>query len=203
MKRVLQAAVCASLLSFPALADVAPPPPEASPFHFDRGHTFLTFSLSHFGFSTATGTFKSFDAGTSFDPQAPEATGIDVRIDAASIDTGWPARDEELKGKEFFNVAHYPAITFRSTGVKVSGKTAKLNGNLTMLGVTKPVVLNVKLVKQGPHPFRSTVEVYGFQATGKFKRSDFGMTALLPGLGDEITLDVSAEINNAPPRKQQ
>jgi polyisoprenoid-binding protein YceI len=186
-----------------ACAFAAGPPaaPATGSFRFDRGHTNITFSLSHFGFSTAYGMFKNFEPSINFDPAKPEKTTLEVKIDAASLETGWPARDEELRGEHFFNVAKYPAITFKSTKVERTGETsANLTGDLTMLGVTKPLVLGVTLVKRGPHTFRPSVEVAGFAATGVLKRSDFGMTALLPGLGDEISLVISAEINNAPPK---
>lgn len=202
---VLVSVLCAGIaLASVASADVAPPLPPVVPvaaFHFDRAHTNITFSLNHFGFSTAYGIFKTFDLSVSFDPSVPEKTKLGVKIDAASIDTGWPARDEELRSKSFFNAAQYPLITFKSTRVeRIGEKTAKLTGDLTMLGITKPLVLNVTLVNRGPHPFRSTVEVDGFAASGVLKRSDYGMTTLLPGLGDEVTLTISAEINNSPPK---
>jgi polyisoprenoid-binding protein YceI len=188
-----------------ASALAADPPasaaPATGPFKFDRGHTNITFSLSHFGFSTAYGMFESFEPSVSFDPAKPEKTTLEVKIDAASLKTGWPARDEELRGEHFFNVAKYPAITFKSTKVERTGETsAKLTGDLTMLGVTKPLTLDVTLVKRGPHTFRPSIEVNGFAATGVLKRSDYGMIALLPGLGDEVSLVISAEINNALPK---
>jgi polyisoprenoid-binding protein YceI len=184
-----------------AFAAEPPAPPATGPFKFDRAHTNITFSLSHFGFSTAYGMFKSFEPSISFDPAKPEQTTLEVKIDAASLETGWSARDEELRGEHFFNVAKYPAITYKSTKVERTGETsAKLTGDLTMLGLTKPLVLEVKLVKRGPHTFRPSIEVNGFAATGVLKRTDYGMTALLPGLGDEISLVISAEINNALPK---
>ncbi len=204
MRFVRMSALCAGLILAAGTAVAADAPaaslPAASPFHVDRSHTFLTFSLSHFGFSTATGGFKTFDVAAAFDPKAPEKTTIDVKIDATSIDTGWPARDQDLKDKGFFNVAQFPAVTFKSTSVKKTGATtAKLTGDLTMLGVTKPITFSVKLLKMAPSPFRPSVEIYGFQLTGTLKRSAFGMTSLISqGLGDDVTLSISTEINNSP-----
>ncbi len=196
-KSILIALVLAGAV--PALA--ADPPPATGPFRFDRGHTYINFFIDHFGFSTAHGFFTAFEPTISFDPAKPEKTKVEVAIDAASINTAWPARDEELRGEHFFNVAKYPTVTFKSTKVEATGiDTAKLTGNLTLLGVTKPLVLGVKLVKRGPHAFRPSIEVIGFSATGVLKRSEFGMTALLPGLGDDVTLMIGAEINNSLPR---
>lgn len=182
----------------PAIAADAP---ARGPFRFDRGHTYINFAIDHFGFSTANGFFTAFDPTITFDPAKPEKTKIELTIDAASINTAWPARDAELKGEHFFNVAQYPTITYKSTKVERTGETtAKLTGSLTLLGVTKPLVLDVKLNKRGPHAFRPSTEVFGFTATGILKRSEFGMTALLPGLSDDVVLTVGAEINNSVPK---
>jgi len=188
-------------LATPARAADPPAAAASGPFRFDRAHTAINFSIDHFGFSAAYGFFTAFEPVISFDPAKPEKTKIDVTIDAASINTAWPARDEELRGEHFFNVAKFPTIAYKSTTVELTGiDTAKLMGNLTLLGITKPLVLDVKLNKRGPHAFRPTVEVVGFSATGVLKRSEFGMTALLPGLGDDVTLTIGAEINNSLPR---
>ena len=172
-----------------------------APFKIDIAHTAVTFSVNHFGFSTAYGRFKSFELAVQFDPNKPEKTTVDMTIDAASIDTGWPARDDDLRGKNFFNVAQFPKIIFKSTKVERTGiDTAKLTGDLTFLGVTKPLNLDLKLAGRGPHPFRSDVQVVAFNGTGVLKRSEFGMTALTPGIGDDVTLTISTELNNAPPK---
>ncbi|MFO1186046.1 MAG: YceI family protein [Alphaproteobacteria bacterium] len=185
-------------LAAPAIAADAP---ATGPFHFDRGHTYINFTIDHFGFSVAHGAFTAFEPVIAFDPAKPEETKIEVTIDAASIDTAWPARDEELRGEHFFNVAKFPTITYRSTMVERTGETtAKLTGNITLLGVTKPLVFDVKLNKRGPHAFRPSIEVVGFAATGVLKRSEFGMTALLPGLADDVQLTIGAEINNSVPK---
>lgn len=187
----------------PAWAADTPAPPATGPFRFDRGHTYINFSIDHFGFSTAHGFFTAFEPTITLDPARPEKTKVEVAIDAASINTAWPARDEDLRGEHFFNVAKYPTITYKSKKVEVTGAdTAKLTGDLTLLGVTKPLVLNVKLIKRGPHAFRPSIEVIGFSAIGVLKRSEFGMTALLPGLGDDVTLTIGAEINNSLPRSK-
>lgn len=190
--------VLALVGALPALAADQPAPPAPGPYRFDRGHTAITFTIDHFGFSKAHGTFKVFEPAIVFDPAQPEKAKVDVKIDAASIDTSWAARDEELRKEQFFNVAKYPTITYKSTKVEMTGiDTARLTGDLMLLGTTKPLVLEVTLVKRAPHPFRSGIEVAGFSATGVLKRSEFGMTALLPGLGDDVALTIDAEINNS------
>jgi polyisoprenoid-binding protein YceI len=202
IRKTLMSAVCVWLLTgASAWTAEAASKPAPAPFKFDRAHTNITFSLSHFGFSTAYGIFKTFEPVIVFDPATPEKTKVEVKIDAASIDTGWPVRDDDMRSKYFFNVAQFPSITFKSTKVERTGEaTATLTGDLTLIGVTKPLVLEVKLNKMGPRMMHPEVQVAGFAASGILKRSDFGMTTLLPGLGDEVTLTISAEVNNAPPK---
>jgi polyisoprenoid-binding protein YceI len=181
------------VISGPAFAADAPA------YHLDPFHSQILFSINHMGFSIMNGAFSKFDSKLTFDPSKPAKTAVEVTIHPADVDALLPARDKVLQSPGFFDTAKFPDITFKSTSTEVTGDdTAKLNGNLTMLGVTKPITLDVKLVGKGQNPYMKSIQTYGFEATGALKRSDFGWNT--PGVGDEVDLKIDAEINNAPPR---
>lgn len=190
MHRILtSAALAAALLAAPAAS--------AEEFTFDPSHTHILFSISHFGFSHVRGEFTDFDGTIAFDPEAPESTSVDVTIDAASLDSGWPARDDHLRTADFFDVDTHPTITFRSTGVEVTGEdTARMTGDLTMLGQTHPVTLDVQLNAIGPHPFRAGVTVAGFTATGTIDRTAYGLSYGSPAIGDAVEITIETELNS-------
>lgn len=168
------------------------------PYHADLAHTQILFAVNHMGKSTMHGTFKSFTVDLKFDPKAPAKTSVSAVIDASSVDTGFGPRDTHLKSPDFFDVAKFPNLTFKSTKVDVTGAdTAKVTGDLTMLGVTKPVTFDAKLSGQGPGMMGATV--YGFSLSGTLKRSDWGMTKFTPALGDDVAFIIESEVNNAPP----
>ncbi|WP_455203052.1 YceI family protein, partial [Kaarinaea lacus] len=117
----------------------------------------------------------------------------EIEVDVNSIDTAHEKRDKHLRSPDFFNAAEFPKMTYKSTKVTINkDDTAVVEGNLTIMGVTKPVKLQVTKISCGVHPFNKK-DVCGFDATGKLKRSDFGMEYGLPGIGDEITLNIEAE----------
>ncbi len=106
------------------------------------------------------------------------------------------ARDDHLRSPDFFNAAEFPEMTFASTGIeRTSDKTGKITGDLTLLGVTKPVTLDVTFNQRAPHPLPqyNGVEVAGFSATTTIKRSDFGMSTFVPAIGDEIEIILEVE----------
>src|SRR5579872_423177 len=168
----------------------------ADTYTFDPGHSYVLWHINHFGFSNPSG--KWFANGTLIlDEMKPENSKVDVTIQTASIDTGIPKLDEHLKSKDFFDVKQYPTATFVSNKIKMTGKdSAKVFGTLTLHGVSKPVVLNVKLNKLGVSPI-SNKQTAGFTATTTLKRSDFDIKAYLPGLGDEVKIDIEAEANKS------
>jgi polyisoprenoid-binding protein YceI len=192
--------IAVGLSSGPAFAKDKP-----LPYKVDLAHTQILFSVNHMGTSITHGRFDKFTIDLKFDPAKPEKTSANVVIDTSSVDTGFDKRDEHLRTPDFFNVAKFANMTFKSTKVDVTGPdTAKLTGDLTMIGVTKPVTLDVKVEGQGPSPFTPGVNVYGFTITGSLNRSDWGMTKFLPaagskaGVGDEISIWIGSEVNNAP-----
>ena len=193
MKSLLARTLIASAIFLPfssvALAEKATAP---ETFTLDPGHTYVLWHINHFGFSNPSGKWLA-NGTLILDETHPQNSKVDVTIQTDSIDTGIPKLDEHLKSKAFFDVDKYPTATFVSDKVTLAGKNqAKVHGMLTIHGVTKPVILDVTLNKVGVNPITSK-KTAGFTAKGKIKRSDFDMTTLLPGLGDDVRLDIEAE----------
>ena len=162
-------------------------------FDVEGKHIYAGFEISHLGFSIMHGRFDTFDGSIEYDAANPSASKVKVVIDAGSINTNHAKRDGHLKSPDFFNVGEFPEITFVSTSV-VSGEEgmAKVTGDLTMLGVTKSITLDAKLIKAGPHPFNKK-PIAAWSARGTIKRSDFGMKYGLPAIGDEVKLLLDVE----------
>jgi polyisoprenoid-binding protein YceI len=166
---------------------------ESQALKLDKPHTQILFNISHMGFSTSTGKFLDYDGTINFDKLEPEKSNVDVTIQTSSVDLGDQKWNDHMKAADFFNVEKFPTMTFKSTSVEVTGeKTANITGDLTILGVTKPVVLATTFVNEGKHPM-SAKQGAGFNATTKIKRSDFGMGYGLPMIGDEVDITISAE----------
>lgn len=205
IKPMLRSIVIAGVFSAALASGAAFAADKAPAYKADLSHTQILFSVNHMGNSTMHGSFKAFTVDLKFDPKKPEKTSVNTVIDTSSVDTGFGPRDTHLKSPDFFNVAQFPNMTFKSTKTEVTGTdTAKLTGNLTLLGVTKPLTLDVKMTGTGPS-MAPGATVYGFEATGTIKRSDWGMTKFVPapgtkmGVGDDISVVIESEINNAPP----
>lgn len=166
---------------------------ETEKYMFDQAHTQILFHVSHLGFSMSQGEFHQVDGHFSIDRADPAKSMIDISIPTDSIDMDDEKWDAHMKNEDFFNVEKYPSMTFKSTNVEVTGEnTANIIGDLTILDVTKPVTLAVTHNKSGTHPF-SGAYVAGFSATGSIQRSDFGMNYGVPGIGDEVKLDLQVE----------
>jgi len=183
MKKVLLIATLASLPLTTALA---------ADYDIDPSHTYANFAVSHLGFSTMRGRINSSSGSLQYDAAAKQAS-VRIELDAASIDTGHEKRDAHLKSPDFLNVVENPTISFESTAVTWNGdKPATATGNLTMLGVSKPVTLTFTSVNCGPHPF-SKKEMCGFDATASIKRTDFGVNYGVPAIGEVLELWIEAE----------
>ena len=164
----------------------------ADSYNIDPEHTFPNFTISHLGFSTMHGRFGATQGKLSWDKAAKTAT-VDIKIDAASVDTGFKKRDDHLRSPDFLSVAEFPDITYKSSKVTFNGDTlATVEGNLTIKGVTKPVTLTIKRMTCAVHPMKK-IDVCGFDATAKIKRSDFGVNFALPAVGDEMDLALEVE----------
>lgn len=164
-------------------------------YTIDPLHTYPNFTIDHLGFSMMHGRFGKTEGKLTIDRE--KGTGsVDVKIDAASVDTGFQKRDDHLRSPDFLNVVEFPEITYKSTKVVINAdKSAVVDGNLTIAGVTKPVRLNVKRMNCGINPMDPKKEkfVCGFDAEAKIKRSDFGIKFALPAVGDEMNLMLGVE----------
>lgn len=186
----LAAAAAIALAPFGALA--------AQPYVLDKSHAVIKFSADHLGFSTVYGFFRDFDAEISFDPEAVENTSVRFVIQAASIDTLWEERDKHLRNADFFNVEQFPEITFVSTSVTpTGGDTARVEGELTMLGQTRPATFEAKLNKIAPSPFQPDKTIAGFSVTGEIDRTAYGMTYAAPAVSAVIPVVIEIEMSPA------
>ena len=169
----------------------------ANTYKLDPLHTAVVWHVNHFGFSTPSGKFMNAEGTLLLDEKNPSASKINVTIPITNVNTGVPKLDEHLRTKDFFDAEAFPTAAFVSDEVKVTSKdTAIVRGTLTLHGVSKPVSLDVKLNKLGENMFKQ--QTAGFSATATIKRSDFGINTYLPGLGDEVKLDIESEANLAP-----
>lgn len=184
----------AALVAAPLLAQAAP-----ENYPVDPTHTYPAFTIEHWGLSMMRGQFDKTTGKFSFD-RAAKTGSVDLVIDTASIHTGDnvkgnrpQSRDDHLRGADFFNVKEFPTMTFKSTKVTFAGELpSAVEGNLTLLGVTKPVTLTFERFKCGQNPFTKK-DRCGGNAVGKFKRSDFGMKYAIPAVGDEVALSIEFE----------
>ncbi len=190
-----------SRLSIALLSCLLPLSAMAAPVTYviDPLHSYPTFTVNHLGMSTTYGRFDKM-AGTITLDQAAKTGSLEAKIATASISTGdakradgTRSRDDHLRSPDFFNSAEFPEIVFKSTKFNFKGDDVEsVDGTLTMLGVTKPVKLNVTSFKCGPHPF-SKKPMCGADAQTSFKRTDWGMKFGVPAIGDEIKLIIGIE----------
>ncbi len=181
--------LAAASLSVVASAGIAAPVTYA----LDPGHTHVFFSWTHFGFSHPAGRFDKIEGDFQFDAADPTKSSLTVTIPISSIDTGVARLDEDLRGADFFDAAKFPTATFKSTRVRrVGAHGLKVDGTLTIHGVTKPAILDVTINKIGVHPMGGRPAA-GFDATTTIKRSDFGIAKYVPNVSDEIAISISTE----------
>lgn len=165
----------------------------ADTYSFDPTHTSVIWSAVHFGKSSPHGIFSNIEGTLVVDEAAPEKSTVDVKIPTGMIATGIETFDNHLKSADFFNVEKFPAATFKSTRVEKTGdKTARVTGDLTLLGVTRPAVLDVTFNDKGVNPMNNK-ETIGFSATTTIKRSEWGINYALPHVSDDIPLTIEAE----------
>jgi polyisoprenoid-binding protein YceI len=191
MKRTLAVLIAAAL---PVTAMAAP-----ETYTLDPTHTYPNFMVEHWGLSMMYGRFDKSSGKFSFD-RAAKTGAVEVTIETASLTTGDAdkgnrarSRDEHLRQADFFNVAEFPRMTYKSTKVNFGAELpASVEGNLTLLGVTRPVTLTFERFKCGQNPFNKK-DRCGGNATAKIKRSDFGMKTAIPAVGDEVALNIEFE----------
>ena len=185
-----------------ALAATSSVPVRADTYALDPDHTEVRFTWDHLGLSRQGGRFTTAAGTLSFDPSKPEASTIEVKIPVKSLSTGIKKLDEHLiNTKDFFDVVANPAITFKSTLVRMkSDKTGEVEGDLSINGVSKPVVLDVVWNFSGEHPLQAINPVYagafasGFSASTQIRRSDWGITRTIPYVSDELRITIETEL---------
>jgi len=163
----------------------------ADSYTIDPLHTYPNFKINHLGFSNMHGRFGK-TSGTLTMDQTKGTGSVDIVIEVASVNTGHRKRDDHLRSPDFFNAMEFPEITFTSKTVSFKDGGVTLTGDLTIKGITKVVTLEAPKINCGTHPF-SKKQVCGFNASTEFKRSDFGMTYGLPGVGDLVQMDIEVE----------
>lgn len=164
---------------------------KAGVYQSDPDHTQIVFSLSHLGFTEYTGIFSGATGSLQLDPKTLEASTLNISVPVQSITTTSSKLTDELKGDQWFNTAQFPTATFVSTRISPAADGSfKGSGNLTLHGVTKPVVLVAPFVGAGINPITKTYTV-GFEASTVIKRGDFGISAYLPVLGGDVTLKIA------------
>ena len=166
----------------------------------DKQNTSVRFTWNHLGLSRQSAQFLDVDGRLEFSPTDPDGGSVDIAIKTASVSSGVREYDNNLKSADFFNVANNPIITFKSTAVRrLTDKTGEVEGELTMLGVSKPVTLQVMWNYTGEHPFAAVNPTYksrwvsGFSATATVLRSAWGLTRAVPLISDEIRITIEAE----------
>lgn len=166
----------------------------AQTWSLDKSHAKLGFAITHMKISEVEGAFKNFDVKvTSSKPDFTDAV-IELTADVNSINTDNDMRDGHIKGADYFDVAKYPTMTFKSTSIqKTSGNNYKVSGILTLHGVSKPVVLAAKLNGVGENPM-SKKTMAGFKISGTIKRSVFGVGEESAMLGDDVALNSNIEL---------
>ncbi len=169
---------------------------EPAEFVLDPTHTYITFFVHHVGYADLAGMFLESEGSFTYDEEAKELKNASITVNTDSVFTNHDERDKHLRSADFLNTGEFPEMTFVATKAeKLSDTEGKITGDLTLLGVTKPITLDVTFNKAGNYPFGDGHYALGFDATGSFKRSDFGMTYAIDGgiVGDEIKLVIGAE----------
>ncbi len=182
-----KAAIALAMVGLPFATMAAP-----ASYTVDPDHTFPYFKISHLGFSTMQGRFNKTTGKLTVD--LDKKTGsVNITIDANSVDTSHVKRDDHLRSPDFINAAEFPEITYKSSKVTIhDNNTATVEGNLTIMGVSKPVKLDVTQFKCGKNPMNEK-ELCGFDANTTIKRSDFGVNYALPAIGDEMRIELAVE----------
>lgn len=184
MNKIISLCICASFSSAAFAA--------TETYVLEQNHTKPRFEYSHMGYSTQQSRFDMVTGTVTLD-RAAHTGSVDVSIDATSVNTGSALFNTHIQGEDFFDTAKYPSITYKSDKLKFDGdKLVAVEGNLTIKGVTKPVLLTVTSFKCMPHPMMKK-DACGANATAQIKRSEFNMGKYAPLVGDEVTLSIPVE----------
>lgn len=173
------------LMSAPAI--------QAQSYNIDPGHTYPSFEADHLGLSFWRGKFTKTTGKVVLDRGSSTGGSIDITIEASSIDFGHAKMNENARGKDMFNVEQFPTVTYKSRALKFDGeKLVAVEGDMTLLGVTKPMPLKVTHFKCAMHAMLKR-EVCGVDASARFDRSDYGLSYGVPRFSPEVKLQIQAE----------
>lgn len=205
MRNILVAAAAAALALLaspvsaqaPAASSAAAKAVAAGTYRVDPNHTQVIWSVDHLGFSRLTGMVGQFTGVLNLDPAKPQAATLAVDIPLSGLSVTSPAFAHHLTTADLFDTAKFPTARFVSKTVTVNGESATITGDLTLHGVTKPVVLDARFYGAGTNPMSKAVTI-GFSATTRLKRSEFGLGYAVPAVSDEVTLDIAAAFEKAP-----
>lgn len=203
MKRILLLTALAGTLAGAALAQTAAPAVhdrarvQAGSYKVDPNHTQITFGVSHMGFSEYRGRFSGVDGTLQIDPNHIATAKLDVSVPVASVSTTSDKLDGELRSADWLDAGQFPQMRFRSVRVTPMGAgRARIDGELTLHGQTRPVTLQARFMGAGTDPLAKVYTV-GFEATGTLNRSAFGVKTYLPLIGDEISLTIAGAFQKA------
>jgi polyisoprenoid-binding protein YceI len=194
------------LVAAPLIAQSPEPPGKVDParvtagtYRVDPSHTLIEYEVNHFGFNDYYGLFGDPTGTLEIDPARPETAKVDITIPMSGITNASAKLTEHLKTADFFDAANHPSARFVSTRVEVDPEDrtkARIHGNLTIRGTTRPVVLEAEFTGAGVNPMNKR-ETIGFEAETEIKRSEFGVNYGLGLVGDEVELDISAAFEKA------
>lgn len=181
--------------AFAVASTVAVAAPEK--YVLDASHSQIVFSYNHLGYSTTYGMFSGFEGEIMFDQDNPAGSSVSVSMPVMSMFTGWEKRTGHFMSGDFFGAQDGDMVSFTSTGIEVTGDgTAKITGDLSMNGMTKPVILDARLNKVADHPMAKKPWA-GFDASVTILRSEFGLGKFAPFVSDEVDVQISIEAMKA------
>src|SRR5208337_3899744 len=190
MTRILTVLCALTMLAASAFAQV-------QTWNIDPNHTAAQFSVHHMGISTVRGAFTKVSGSAQYDPSNPGKTSVEATIDAASVDTRVSMRDDDLRSANYFDVAKYPTITFKSKSVEAAGTgKLKITGDLTIHGVTKEVTLDVD-GPSAPEQDQKGNSHMGASASTKINREDYGVNGASSVVGDDVPITIDVELVSA------
>lgn len=163
----------------------------AGTYATDPSHTLVGWKVSHFGFNDYFGQFGDIRGTLTLDPANPARSVVDITVPVSGLATASSGLTAHMQRADFFDMPNHANVRFVSTAVEANGDRAVIAGNLTIRGVTRPVILSARFSGAGTNPY-SRKETVGFHATSTIKRSDFGMTYGIPLVSDDVELTISA-----------
>lgn len=185
--KILSGFAAAALFTAPTLAEV-------ESYTLDASHTSVLFFVNHLGFSDMQGEFNDVEGTLSIDRDNLAATKVTATMRSVAVDMDDDQLNYHIRSSDFFDVLKFPQLTFETTSFTSTGDTSgTLTGTLSMLGVSKPVTLDVSLTGEGPNPITNNHTV-AFKATGTLKRSEWGMEYLVGAIGDDVNILITAEL---------